>query len=79
MTPPAPFDPEERELEARLRSERPIPRPAFRGDLRRALLASPHASRPRLLRLLIGAYAGSGAALLLVAVIGLAGAGPLAP
>jgi hypothetical protein len=73
------FDPDERELEARLRAERPLPSAAFRGDLRRALLDSPHASRPRRLRLLVTAYAGSGLALLLVAAVGLAGAGPLAP
>ena len=78
MSPP-PFDPDQRELSARLRSERPVPRAAFRSVLRRSLLASPQASRPRRLRLLIGAYAGSGVALLLVAMVGLAGGGPLAP
>ena len=66
---------------ARLESERPVPRPAFRGELRRALLrnAEQRPSAPRRLRLMIPAFAGSGALLLAIAAIGLAGAGPLAP
>lgn len=64
----------------RLRVERPVPRAAFRGDLRRRLLAT-HAeptrrARPARLRLLVSVYLGSGAALLLLAGAGLAGAGP---
>ncbi len=75
---------EQREFEevvARLEAERPIPHPAFRGEARRALLAS--ASRrpaaPPRLRLMVAAFAGSGFALLAIAAIGLASAGPLAP
>jgi hypothetical protein len=65
----------------RLRSERPFPRAAYRAELRAHL--RDHASarpawRPRHLRRLVAAYAGSGVALLAVAAIGLAGAGPLA-
>lgn len=64
-----------------LEAERPVPRAAFRGDLRRALLArerrAPQA--PPRLRVMIAAYAGSGAVLLAIAAIGLAGVGPLAP
>jgi hypothetical protein len=76
------MNPEELDpIVARLESERPVPRPAFRGDLRRALLrnAEQRPSAPRRLRLMIPAFAGSGALLLAIAAIGLAGAGPLAP
>jgi len=68
------------QIAARLQAERPIPRPAFRGEARRRLLAN--ADRrpvaPPRLRLVIGAFASSGAALLAIAAIGLAGGGPLA-
>jgi hypothetical protein len=60
-----------------LEQERPVPRPAFRGELARQLHA--RSPRPQRMRLLIGAYAGSGLALLAVVAVGLAGAGPLAP
>lgn len=63
----------------RLESERPVPSAAFRGELRRRLISEEQERQgepPRLL-LLIAAYAGSGAVLLLIAVIGLAGVGPL--
>jgi hypothetical protein len=49
----------------------------FRGVLARRLRAG-SISRQRL-RLLIGAYAGSGLALLAVVAVGLGGVGPLAP
>jgi hypothetical protein len=66
----------------RLFSERPVPRAAFRAELRAHLgeeLGSARSAwRPRRLRVLVSAYAGSGLVLLLVAAIGLAGAGPLA-
>jgi hypothetical protein len=75
------LDPSERktllETASLLEESRPVPRPAFRGRLARQLRARPDG--PQRLRLLIGAYAGSGFALLLVVAIGLAGAGPLAP
>lgn len=65
----------------RLDRERPVPRPAFRGETGRYLSSEvesePH-SRPRRLKLLIAGYAGSGLVLLAVAVIGLLGSGPLA-
>ena len=54
-----------------------MPRPAFRGKLARQLRA--RSTGPQRVRLLIGAYAGSGLALLAVVAVGLAGAGPLAP
>jgi hypothetical protein len=60
-----------------LERERPVPRPAFRGELARQLRA--RSAAPRRVRLLIGAYAGAGLALLAVVAVGLAGAGPLAP
>jgi hypothetical protein len=60
----------------RLRRERPVPRAAFRGELRRRLLIGAAAPSPRRQRLAISAYAGSGAVLLTLAAIGLLGAGP---
>jgi hypothetical protein len=67
-------------LARRLEGERPVPRPAFRGGLRRRLLAQlgQAPSRPRRLRLLVTAYTASGLALLAFAAIGLVGAGPFA-
>jgi hypothetical protein len=65
----------------RLRTQRPFPRAAFRAELRahlRGQASARPAWRPRHLRRLVVAYAGSGVALLAVAAIGLAGAGPLA-
>jgi hypothetical protein len=76
-------EPEDRELTditRRLESERPVPRAAFRGDLRRHLIAigpSRRTTRQRV-RVQIAAYAGSGTLLLAIAAIGLAGVGPLA-
>jgi hypothetical protein len=68
-------------MAARLEAERPVPRAAFRGELRRSLLAG--ASRPQLapprLRLMVAALTGSGAVLLAIAAVGLAGVGPLGP
>lgn len=63
-----------------LRSQRPVPRAGFRSALR-AQVAAPTATtrwRPAHLRLTIGAYLASGAALLAVAALGVAGVGPLA-
>jgi hypothetical protein len=60
-----------------LEQARPVPRPAFRGRLARRLGARP--SSPERIRMLIGAYAGSGLLLLAVTAVGLAGLGPLAP
>ncbi len=64
----------------RLEAERPIPRAAFRGDLRRTLLADAgrRPAAPPRLRLLIAGFASSGTVLLAIAAIGLAGVGPLA-
>jgi hypothetical protein len=74
-------DPELGDVASRLEAERPIPDAAFRGRLRRRLFGRPDdgwRSAPARLRRQIVAYAGSGAALLAVAVIGVAGAGPFA-
>ena len=65
-------------IERVLESSRPVPRAAFRGELRRHLLARQGHAPPARLRYLIGAYAGSGTLLLVVAAAGLAGTGPLA-
>jgi hypothetical protein len=64
---------------ARLEAERPIPRPAFRGELRRRLLSAPPTTAPRRMRLLITGYSAAGLSLLTVAAVGLVGAGPFAP
>jgi hypothetical protein len=77
----APGEPEALlELADRLERERPIPSTGFRGELRRQLLSrvGSRPLRPQRLGALIGAYTGSGAVLLAVAVLGIAGVGPLA-
>ena len=64
-----------------LRADRPFPRAPFRAELRahlRDLDRAQPAWQPRNLRRLVAAYAGSGFLLLVVAAIGVAGAGPLA-
>jgi hypothetical protein len=68
---------QDRELEERLRAQRPVPAPTFRGDLRRQLMARGQAPAPGRIRLLIAAYGGAGVVLLAVAAIGVAGGGPL--
>lgn len=70
-----------RELEDYLLRERPLPAPAFRGNLRRHLLSGtvvPVGDRPKRFKTLIVTFATSGATLLAVAVVGVAGAGPFA-
>lgn len=66
------------EIERLLHDSRPVPRAAFRGELRRRLTATRRPPAPKRLGLLIAGYAGSGSLLLAIAAIGLAGAGPLA-
>ena len=63
-------------LALRLESERPLPSPTFRGNLRRRLLGTP--AVPRRLRLQIALYGTSGFLLLLVGASSAAGLGPLA-
>ena len=69
----------DRHTEDRLYAERPIPRPAFRGALGRRLEAMRAAGvgRPRYLKTLVAAYAGSGLVLLAIALAGVLGGGPL--
>lgn len=63
-------------LGERLVANRPLPSPAFRGELQRKL----HKQRaPRGLRLRAVSCLVSGVALLLVAALGVADSGPLAP
>jgi hypothetical protein len=65
-------------LAERLEHERPVPTAAFRGDLRRHLLAGGLTrSRPARLRLLIAGYASAGLALLLIGAASVGGVGPL--
>lgn len=64
-----------------LHSQRPVPAPAFRGDLRRRLISSKGTTATTsALRISLGAQIagclGAGLVLLAVAGIGLAGAGP---
>lgn len=66
----------------RLIEERPVPRAGFRAELHARLVELGQRrlrSRPRNLRVLVAAYAGSGTACLAIAAIGLTGAGPLSP
>lgn len=67
-------------LEQHLLEQRPLPSAGFRSRLRTHLLASLNRRgvAPKRLRLLVAAYAGSGLALLMIAALGVAGAGPLA-
>lgn len=65
----------------RIRDERPVPRAAFRGDLRRLLLASPSSRRGTSAaadrwRVLVATYSALGTLLLAVGAIGLVGVGP---
>jgi hypothetical protein len=74
MNPHDDFDPDVLELAARLQAQRPLPAPAFRGRLRRALIAQ---TAPRGLGARIAALAGSGGALLALVAASAAGFGPL--
>jgi hypothetical protein len=66
-------------LAERLGRERPVPSAAFRGGLRRRLLAGETPGlRPARLRLLIAGYATVGSLLLLLGAISAAGLGPVA-
>lgn len=64
-------------LADRLRRERPAPAAGFRGDLRRWVQAQHAPRRPERLGLAIAGCLGAGLLLLLVALLGLGGAGPL--
>jgi hypothetical protein len=65
-------------LAERLEGERPVLSAAFRGDLRRRLLAGEVAHRrPARLRLMIAGYASAGSALLLIGAASAVGVGPL--
>jgi hypothetical protein len=67
-------------LAERLEAEPPLLSATFRGELRARLderAGVANAWRPRRLRRLVAAYVGSGLLLLVVAAIGLSGAGPL--
>ena len=65
-------------LAERLRDERPLPSPTFRGDLRRRVLShAPEMTAPARLRTLIAGYAGAGTLLMLLGALSAAGLGPL--
>lgn len=68
------------ELARRLERERPMPRAGFRATLRRTLLDAQRERGPSRgkVRLQIAAFAGTGAALLAIAALGVSGVGPLA-
>jgi hypothetical protein len=62
----------------RLEDERPVPSAAFRGTVRRRLLAGgAEHTRPARLRLLITSYAGAGCTLLIIGAASVGGIGPL--
>jgi hypothetical protein len=67
-------------LAERLERDRPVPRPSFRGDLRRHLLAGPRrsAAPAARFRLWAAGYTATGTLCLLLAAVGLAGVGPFA-
>lgn len=67
-------------LGAQLLSSRAVPRPVFRGELRRRLLRSPYATRarPQHLWARVVALSGSGGILLLLGLLGVNGSGPFA-
>ncbi len=73
------LDPDVRHVAMLLERERPLPKPAFRGDLGRRLASRPARPAPRHLRLLVAGQLGVGALLLAVAAAGaVAHVGPLA-
>ena len=73
-------DPGDAALARYLEDERPVPHPSLRSRIRAAIFAEGNIrSRPPQLRRLVAIYGGSGLALLAFAVVGLLGAGPLAP
>lgn len=65
------------EIAQRLLSERPVPSAAFRARLHACLAGAYQPWRPARLRLAVSAYLAAGLTMLLVAAIGLTGAGPL--
>ena len=68
------------QVAAWLEQNRPVPSTAFRGDLRRHLMGSRQIAQaaPRRLWALAAGSFGGGAALLVVALLGVAGTGPFA-
>jgi hypothetical protein len=65
-------------LAVQLTEQRPVPRPGLRSTIRSRLLGGAGAvPRPRVAALIFG-YATSGALLLSIAAVGLAGVGPFA-
>jgi hypothetical protein len=71
-------DPELGAIAERLEHERPAPSPAFRAGLLNSLTTAETAQPTRRLWALAGAYGTAGLALLAIAAVGLAGAGPFA-
>lgn len=80
MTSPNHEDQDLERLAERLRAGRPVPQADFRGELREDLLGrfAPRPTPPRRARFLVAAYGGAGLALIAIAAIGVAGAGPFA-
>jgi hypothetical protein len=63
---------------AQLTEQRPVPRPGWRSAVRARLLGTSGEASRRRIRGLVFGYAASGALLLVVAAVGLAGVGPFA-
>jgi hypothetical protein len=74
-----PLDHDLEEISQTLARQRPTPHPVFRGGLRRQLLEREAGRRGGAIRLAIAAYASAGGALMAVAALGVAGAGPFSP
>lgn len=68
-----------RETARMLQAARPLPSPAFRGELRRRLEAGPAPRAARGLRVKALSLGVAGVLLLALAAAGVAGGGPLAP
>ncbi len=64
-------------LAAELATDRPVPPPGLRSEVR-SRLVSPRAGAPRALGAMIFGYASTGLLLLAVAALGVAGTGPFA-
>jgi hypothetical protein len=78
MSDPFDYGEELRATAERLERERPLPSPRFRGELSKMLLARATGGSAGRAWALASAYACAGTVLFLIAIVGVAGVGPLA-